>query len=693
MLIPLLPSSSIDEIVAQVRAVDRSEVELLVPNNMKALQSSAGCTILKHIVADSGAQLTLFTNDDKTQRAAQNAGLSVIAVDGTIVGPNQPVGPSNPHQIQVFPELNGQTATSSAQSMAAGARDSDSAVALPQAASLARDTAIGAPVMASDDEFLAGLQAFEQMEAPATQANGQGWNSDDGALLSDGERGIGRQVAADDPWALAFDDIGVGMAQEPEPTRAPRQIAADAIPPRRTSRSQPDRSATAPKGRSDQRGNRSAFGDALTSVFPRQNRSRGAGGNSGGTPARTAAKGAVPAQPQRFSPWIMVALASVLLVVALLFSSGLFPFAGTAPQLQLIPSAPQSEQQTFNDLTIPIGDAAPTDGSVQVQAAVLMQPVRVEVRGQAAGTTVAPIGRASGAIVLRNTLSQPVLLRAGTIVPASNGVQFSVDYDVTVPASLATADGITFGRGEASLTANVPGAAGNIGPGSISSIPGYEGTLRIEQGAFGGGSDQEVRIVRPEDVNQVLPNALSRLYGTGTQSLQLAAAGRSGFTLMTDTISPTLESLTQLKGVEYGVFPPIGSVTSDGSFLLEMRATFNAVAEPTDRPIAAQLSVAARTLLVSDGRAAPDAQVQVTDWSFGQQGLIVAANVIPAGTTPTLSAELAAEVQQNIAGKSRQEALDYLNSLKEQGQITAFGSLPQSWEMVPENVQVVQAPQ
>ncbi len=47
------------------------------------------------------------------------------------------------------------------------------------------------------------------------------------------------------------------------------------------------------------------------------------------------------------------------------------------------------------------------------------------------------------------------------------------------------------------------------------------------------------------------------------------------------------------------------------AFLLEMRATFNAVAEPTDRPVAAQLSAAARTLLVSDGRAAPDAQVQV----------------------------------------------------------------------------------
>src|SRR4028118_1695972 len=93
VLIPLLPSSSIDEVVAQVRAARKPEVELLVPNNMKALQSSAGCTILKHIVADSGAHLTLFTNDDRTQQAAQRAGLDVIAVDGMIVGPTQPPGP------------------------------------------------------------------------------------------------------------------------------------------------------------------------------------------------------------------------------------------------------------------------------------------------------------------------------------------------------------------------------------------------------------------------------------------------------------------------------------------------------------------------------------------------------------------------------------------------------------------------
>jgi hypothetical protein len=672
VLIPLLPSSSIDEVVAQVRAARKPEVELLVPNNMKALQSSAGCTILKHIVADSGAHLTLFTNDDRTQQAAQRAGLNVIAVDGTIVGPTQPLGPSNQHHAALPPDLKQLYGggPSKAASRLADAQPAPSATApTPQPSPRAESTAaISAPPVVSDDEFLAGLQAFEQTLVPVPHTNVQEWNTDEGALLFDGERGIGRQDARpQDAWALAFDDIGVAMAEEPEPATPRQQPVAEAIPPRRPSTTRAARPAASSNGRAQQPATqgaeRSRFGNALTSVFPRSSRT---GGNGSGTPPpRTAPKGAAP--PQRFNPWIMVMIAAAVLIAALLFSLGRLPIGTTTPTLALSPAAAQAEQQSYGDLVIPISDAAPQEAAAQVQAVVLAQPVSVLVQGQAISTTVAPIGRASGVLVLRNTLSQPVLLRAGTVVPASNGVQFSVDADVTVPAALATADGITFGREVASLTANVPGAAGNIGPGSIGSIPGYEGTLRVEQGEFSGGSDQEVLVVRSEDVNRVLPDALSRLYGTGSQSLQLAAAGRTGFALVPDTVSPTLESLQQLQGVEYGVFPPVGSVTSDGTFRLEMRATFNAVAEPTDRPISSQVTAAARNLLISDGRAAPDAQVQVSQWTIGPQGLLVAAAVQPAGTAPTLAPALAEEVQRTIAGKPRAEALEYLRSLVEEG--------------------------
>lgn len=693
MLIPLLSSSSIDEVVAQVRAAEKSEVELLVPNNMKALQSSAGCTILKHIVARSGAQVTLFTNDDKTQRAAQNAGLAVIAVDSAIPNPSKPPGPTTPHRITFLPGLRRQDAPSRPKAASPVAVASVADVAIPQpAVPVAGSATEEASSTASDDDFLAGLQAFEQTLVPQTHGVSQEWNTDEGALLFDGARGIGKHSAgANDPWALAFDDIGVAMANEPEPARTPRP-PVEAIPPRRSSTTRSTRSALAGKGAARpaaQRGTRSVFGDALASVFPRQNRSNGGNRNNGAPPPRTAAKGATSSR--WFSPWIMVAIAGVLLIAALLVTSGLFPFRTAAPTIALSPAAPPTEQQNFSDLVIPVTDAAPPQGSAQLQAAVIVQPVRVLVTGQADTTTVAPIGRASGTLVLRNTLSQPVLLRAGTIVPASNGVQFAVDGDVTVPASLSTEDGITFGRAEATVTANVPGAAGNIGAGAISSIPGYEGTLRVEQGSFGGGSDQEVLVVRTEDVNRVLPDALSRLYGTGSQSLQLAAAGRTGFALVSDTISPTLESLQQLQGVEYAVFPPIGSVTSDGSFDLELRATFNAVAEPTNLPISSQVGIATKNLLVSDGRAAPDAQVQVSQWTIGPQGLVVSAVVQPAGTAPTLPPDLAEEVQRTIAGKPRAEAMEYLRSLVEAGRITAFTSVPDTWETIPERVQIVQA--
>jgi hypothetical protein len=679
VLIPLLQTSSIDEIVAQVRATNKPEVELLVPNNMKALQSSAGCTILKHTVAEGGAQVTLFTNDDKTQRAAQSAGLTVIPVEGTVVGPAGPTGPTTHHSKVFWPQ--------------GRQRALERSTAAPVSAAGGAGTAASAAAPASSDEdFLAGLQAFEQTLDPAGRT-GDEWSTDGGALLfdSEGERGLGRRVAQTrDAWELAFDDMGVAMTEEPAPPRAP-QPAAEAIPPRRGTTRQARTAAPtpAPSGRAG----RSMFGDALASVFPRRPRGANGSGNGdgGGTPPRTAPKSA--AAPSGFNPWIMVALAAVLLIAALVYTSGWLPWGTTAPTVALSPAPVQTEAQTYGDLVIPIADVPPPEGSAQVEAAVLSQPVSTLVQGQAISTTVAPIGRASGSLLLRNTLSQPVLLRAGTIVPAANGVQFVVDADVTIPASVITADGITFGRANATLTANVPGASGNIPAGSITAIPGYEGTLRVEQGAFSGGSDQEVLVVRAEDVNRVLPDALSRIYGTGSQALQLAAAGRSGFTLVTPTVSPTLESLQQLQGVEYAVFPPIGSVTTDGTFDLTMWATFNGVAEPTNRPITAQVATAARNLLVSDGRAAPDAEVQVTQWTIGPQGLVVAAAVQPAGSAPVLPEALADEVRVAIAGRPRAEAVEYLQRLQAEGRIAAFGALPPSWETIPEDVVIVQADQ
>jgi hypothetical protein len=237
----------------------------------------------------------------------------------------------------------------------------------------------------------------------------------------------------------------------------------------------------------------------------------------------------------------------------------------------------------------------------------------------------------------------------------------------------------------------VPGAAGNIPPGSITSIPGFEGTLRVDQGEFSGGSDQEVRIVRTEDVNRVLPEAVSRLYGTGVQQLQAEVNTRPGFQLSQAVITPTLESLQQLSALDYAVFPPIGAVTQDGTFQLEVRARFQAVAEPTDAPLQQQLQQAVRNQLVNTGKIAPDAQVQIGSWRIANGGLSVDATVTPAGNVPPLSQDFLQQVETAIAGKPRDEATRYLQSLVDEGRIQQFSPIPPSWETIPTRVNVRQS--
>jgi len=360
----------------------------------------------------------------------------------------------------------------------------------------------------------------------------------------------------------------------------------------------------------------------------------------------------------------------------------------------LSPPAPKTEATPVAGIAIPARPDPVTDqSSFDVQGLILEKPVSVAVAGQAISTTLTPIGRATGVLLLRNTLSQPVTIRAGTPVPAANGVRFTVAENATVSAAVSTLDGVTYGRGEVSLVATVPGAAGNIPPGSITSIPGFEGTLRVDQGGFSGGSDQEVRIVRTEDVNRVLPEAVSRLYGTGIQQLQAEVNTRPGFELSQAVITPTLESLQQLSALDYAVFPPIGAVTPDGSFQLEVRATFQAVAEPADAPLQQQLQQAVRNQLVNTGKIAPDAQVQIGNWRIANGGLSVDATVTPAGKVPPLSQDFLQQVETAIAGKPRDEATRYLQALVDEGRIQQFSPIPQSWETIPSRVNVRQSTQ
>jgi hypothetical protein len=365
---------------------------------------------------------------------------------------------------------------------------------------------------------------------------------------------------------------------------------------------------------------------------------------------------------------------------------GIIP--GTAT-ITLTPRLPKSAQPAFTGITVPIQEQPVADqASYAVQSAILERPASVIVQGQAISTTLTPVGRASGPLFLRNKTTQPLLVRAGTVVSTAKGIQFTVDADTTVPAEdTSNPDVIRFGKGQVTVTAVVPGSSGNIQPGSIVSIPGFGGNLGVEQGRFSGGSDQEVHIVRTEDVNRILPGAVSQLYGKGTEVLQSSV--RPDFKLATSTITPTLEGLQHLQGFDYGVFPPVGAVAEDGIFKLELRAVFRGAAEPASQPLVQQVTRAVHNQLAHSGRIGDDAQLQVKSLAIAKQGLIVDV-VATSSAKPSLPRVFVDQVQTTIAGKPRGEAVNYLQSLVKDGKIANFSALPEQWDTVPRRVSVNQ---
>lgn len=667
-LLPLLPDATIDEIVAGVRSAGAGQVELLVPNSTRVLQSLAGCELLREAVAASGLSITLFTADEPTITAASRAGLDVIAVGSSILPDKRPATfrakPLSRLDPPALPPV----------------RSSPTEITRPvrstsEIGSTAADTnQYEVAAVAPDDAFLQGLRAFEQGQDSPRVAPGETVETPEGSLLFDapGDRGVPRsseRVA----WNAAFDDMDAAMAAEPEPRPAPYRAATAApVAPMESRRATERR--TLP-GWPFQRRAAPATRSAETAVRRLQ----------GGTvrQPQTVAKSAEPERP-RFL-WLIVVIAAALIGLVAWFGLGTLGIGLGSQQITLKPRAPSSEMQTFSGIEVPLA-AAPIAGALQGR--VLEQPVRVLVQGQAISSTLVPIGRATGSLVLRNRGSFAVTVRAGQVIQAANGTTFTVNDEVTVPAATERPDGsgTIYGQGVAELTATVPGAAGNIPAGSIGGIPGVEATVRVEQGPFTGGSDQEVHIVRTEDVNRVLPQAVSELAGAATRALAAQAAQDPALALATDTISPTVASLHSLAGVEVAVFPPIGSVTSDGTFRVELRGTFRGMAGPASQPVTDQLTQVVRDQLVAAGRIGQDAQIDITGWRPDGPGLLVDATIRPSGKVVPLSEAFLGEVQQQIAGRTRADAEAYLQTLVVDNKIAGFTALPAGWETVPEKV-------
>lgn|GEM_PF-3923583 len=689
LLIPIQPSSSIDEITTLVRQAGVSRVELLVPDGTTALQSIAGNETLREAAKAVGTRVTIFTSDEKTTHAARFAKLDVVSVGGTVAAPRPGETPRRPTGQRSAAQRAAPTPPAVQPRPPAQAE-----TALPPARpSTPQRPATAAPA-AVDADFLSQLEAFDQAPPPQPARTQQ---SDEGALLFDvpGDIGVQRPAEDDAEWQAAFGELDTTMSDDvlepaPQPRSRRRQRSASPVPP------------------PDQRAPRPSLLGALVGVLPQRTRRvpqetpPADDGMRMARPERTPEEVAVRRRQSRSLMLWPIALISVVLIgVALIaysmgttgnsrsfLSAVLAPFSRQSAPIQLVPPLSGAESETFTNQVIPLVTQPVTEAdSINVQGLLLTAPVTVTLQGTAASSTVAPIGYAQGTVTLRNRSSQAVTIPGGTTVPAG-GQEFVVETDVTVPGSVASEAGITFGVADATLRARTPGGSGNIPLGTITSIPGYtgnQGPLAVAQPApFSGGSDQQVQIVSPDDVSKLLPEGLTQLYAKGAQSL--LGQVQPGFALVqsesTPAITPTQELLKNIQPSNYAAFPPVGQVTQDGRFTLQLFQTFAALASPQNEPIDQQLARAVKVLVVQSRPELANADVQVTGWRRGEQGLVVDAVFTPRGSYQPIPSDQLAQIQQALAGRSRAEAEAYLQQLVNDGVISGF-QLPENLDTLP----------
>ncbi len=105
-------------------------------------------------------------------------------------------------------------------------------------------------------------------------------------------------------------------------------------------------------------------------------------------------------------------------------------------------------------------------GKIPAQRIVIEESEELTVA--ATGTKEVPIGRAEGTVIFRNQISQPVLVRRGTVVMTGDNRRFKTSVEVTVPPTSGTSG--SFGAKRVAVIADELGPIGNVDSAGITHI-------------------------------------------------------------------------------------------------------------------------------------------------------------------------------------------------------------------------------
>ncbi len=742
-LVLVRSDATIDALVERAWQTGAARVQFLVFEGVALLRDSAELGRLRTLTEAAGIEVVLISADPATLEAARQCGVTILPV----------------HDAEVAPPISGTPATEPTPAITRVLEVSQTPVAAPLAAAATPTPLPAAPdeldtaslevpsvaaaaddIRAAEDSLAAALEVTPPPVPPVSSSA-----EDD---LRAAEAGLAAALAAPPPSLQTLSDselLAAALDQTAGRTAslaAHRKIVLPAnltLPPEEAAAATPMHRPTPPAGTSQPVAAPPPATQTTLKLPPALTPRHNPRLTPPATPARAATNPPAPAprhpsptrppaagssgaephtaavsrppRPARRGPLVALILGLLLL---LLLIGGLILW-GSRVTVSVSPPVRSEEVEVISALPVPIV-APPSTGSSAVAAEPLSTEARVNLNGQISEGTLTPAGTASGEITILNAASQAVPLPAGTefiaITPDGREVPFTSSADVLVPGATTSDTGaqIVTSRGQANVTVNArsPGSGSNVDANAIRriSVPGG-GSFNVTSGGFlvqhpplGGGSEEEVRIVKESDVQALLPAALESLDAEARRQLEALAGARS-LTLDSSTLMPSRSELEQLRGFETTVQPPIGETVDplNPTFSVNLVAQYRALATPADQPLSSQLGPAMTEQLRQAGKLNPgDCRAPVVvAWRWDGTSLLVDGEIRTDTSSPgcdgSLTQATLEEIRTAVRGKSRSEAQAALDDMVLRQVIGAYqlpdGAQMPSWDW---QIMVVEAP-
>lgn len=665
-LVLALPEDTAESLMAKVRTTHAANVQILAPEGTVALQRVAGTDALRDLATAAGVNLTIISSDPGILKAARQSRLATIEVTGAHVQAPVPSTPSAPSED--LP-----------------AEDLEFLAALDELAANGNTLDLFAPPSAQKRPVAADTRPIAAPEtrpipipsSPSTPATPPAMGDDDLEFFD------------------ALDDLAAAFEQERTGTPPPP------IPSAREASAQPTRVrpediqlSEAEVARAGQIGRRSEADRAQRTTAAPRRESRP---EPVAPPARRAAT-PVPRATTRSQPWLVGALLIGLIVLVVL--TGIFIVV--TQSVTIVVRLPVRETTPVVGLAIPITPVS-TASTNTVSAEPLETTVAISTRGEVTEGVLTPVSSASGTITLFNQNTQPITIPAGSefvaFGPDNQPIPFISKADVTVPGAVTTRSGnqiiTTFGEAVVQIEARSPGSASNIPANTIRelriaggpTINLVSGLLTVSHDAIGGGTDEEVRVIKESDVRRYLAQALTDLDQEARRQLDGLALARN-LRLEPTTVSPSRAELEQLAGFELIVDPPIGtSLSRDNPFFtLTVQSRYSGLAISGDSAaFQRQLADAFNSQLIQNGQLRPgDCRAAfVQSWRWDGATLRIDGSI---GPDPACGNELdpaiRAAIQNAVLGRTRAEAEAALQELVVAGRLAGF-ELPDNVDRFP----------